>query len=102
MSVTLRFPVQGISKHPPATALGETAMRVTLTEAGAVAVVNLYRPRKANGGTIPLNGGLPPRPIVPPATPTRSVAGSLGLIRILLMLRPLKAGTLRRLLPASM
>src|SRR5258707_6501457 len=96
MSLTFRFPVQGVSKQPPATALGETAMRVTPTEAGAaVAFVSLYSPRIPNGGIVLPNGGLPPTPITPPAAPTRSVVGSPGTIRILLMLRPLKAGALR-------
>ena len=91
MSLTLRLPVQGLSKQPSLPVPSRTPIRVTATEAGApVTPVSLYRPRRPSGGMVPPNGASPPMPITPPAVPTKSVVGSLGTIRILLTLRPVK------------
>jgi len=71
MSLTLRLPVQGMSKQPPAAAFGETAIRVTVAAPGAPpALLSLYRPRSDTGGTVPPNGLFPPIPIThPPRRP---------------------------------
>src|SRR5215813_15044143 len=91
-SFTFRLTVQGISRQrPKPTSVVLTATRVPVIPAGGPSTFDRRtRPRIASGGTVLPSGGLPPRPITPPATPQKSVFGSFGTRTILLMLRPLK------------
>src|SRR5437660_1375647 len=90
ISLILRLPVHGVSKHPSIPLPLRTPIFVTPTPAGIpLTPVNLYSPRIPSGGIVPPKGASAPIPMNPPAVPTKSVVGSLGTIRILLMLRPL-------------
>src|SRR5262245_19653189 len=94
-SFTFRLPVHGVSKQVPAAgALVTLILSPTTPAGGPSAVVSRYRPRMESGGRVLPKGASPPIPITPPATPTRRVPGCDGCTRILLMLRPLKTGTL--------
>ena len=102
MSLMLRLPVHGLSKQPSMPVPERTAIRSTVIDAlGPVAALRRYRPRKPSGGIAPPNGASAPRPMTPPAVPTNNWSELLGLTMILLMLRPLKAGTFCAMLLAS-
>src|SRR5258708_18900586 len=80
------FPVPGLSRLP--SVLTMIFWNVTVP-AAAVAFVERKTPRSASGGIV-LARPFPAAPETPDAVDTKIFAGSVGLTRILVIVRPLK------------
>src|SRR5260370_35636283 len=80
------FPVPGLSRLP--SVLTTIFWKVTVP-AAAVAFAERKTPRSASGGMV-LERAFPAAPDTPVAVDTKMLAGSMGLTRILEIVRPLK------------
>ena len=80
------FPVPGLSRLP--SVLTMIFWNVTVP-AAAVAFAERKTPRRARGGMV-LDRAFPAAPETPAAVDTKMFAGSIGLTRILEIVRPLK------------
>src|SRR5882724_8894651 len=80
------LPVPGLSRLP--SVLTMIFWKVTVP-AAAVALVERKTPRRASGGMV-LERAFPAAPATPAAVETKMFAGSVGLTRILEIVRPLK------------